>query len=190
MEENKTNKNKGMMIAMAATLVMILANILMNFYALKLGEGISKFEPILAISTLLCALYYVALGCKKDDSIFFKTYMVMFAICLFVTVISCAVNKASMLTIPLNIVALVVACIFCFGKNLGKKTSYGIAAVLAVVTAITAIYTGVTQPGIIGDGTLANTVTILRTCSNTILGIITIIMVYAKYVDKDSRGTV
>lgn len=141
-----------------------------------------KIEAIADLLALLGASIYLVLGYKKGVASVFKTSMYICALhALLVTAL--AVNE-EVKYIPVISCAISYGNIFllALGKDLGKKMSYGLAITVVILRTlgfVSSIFSGLG---------LFNTYSVL-VLSQLVLALFVLIIVYAKYTDKKSRGT-
>ncbi len=136
-------------------------------------------QPILLAVTSAFGVYYVLAGCKKGEgSTYFKWFVNMFALAIFLALI----NHSEMHIVHVLLVAIgfgaltVLSC----ALNLGQKKSTLLAVIILAVMVIRMILC-------CSEG--LDTYILIRVGVQLVLGITTLVMIGAKYADKKSRGS-
>ena len=124
-------------------------------------------------------VYYLLAGCKKGEgSRFFKSFMMTFAILIFISMPQAKdMSVAGVMLLMLQFGAL---CILCFGKDLGKAFSFALAWIVTVCSVLRI-------PVVIWLET-PDQASILKVGTLLVLSCVTLLMVSAKYADKAARG--
>ena len=141
-------------------------------------ESIPEDPVLLDITTILAlvaALIYCLLGYRKNASLFFKIFLYLFMIHIFVDAID--VN-APYLVQCICVIQFGLICALSLSINLGKTRSYiyTLSLIICVIAKIIVFLIGLSE---LSSGSI----------SELILMMIMGIMVYAKYQDKAARGT-
>lgn len=150
-----------------------------------------KISSLCALAALLFAGYYIISGYTKDAAKFYKSFAFLFAVSqLSAMICSLFESTLNIVDITCYFFGLAFIVLMIFKKNLGKKVSLilcGIIIILCVISLSIAIQTAT---GIdLGDN-LLGTLTTARGVIQILLGVLFGIMTYAKYLDKDARGTI
>lgn len=140
-----------------------------------------------AIVTLLLGFYYVTRGYSKEQAWAFRSFMYCFALTMLMTVVFVGGNTDSMPAIALSTVMFGLICVIASGKDLGKKKSLWICALICVLGAA-ALIEGLIRNPVTEIGGHGAAVAV-RTVSNLLLGILLLMMTVAKYIDKAARGS-
>lgn len=167
----------------------ILAILLIAGIGLNIYYTITTYNAIEEIPTRLfdfLACFYALTYCFKGYSknvastykIFSITYCISCMLPIFLVAKTYQAGIASAIVLALHLIVFACTSIFAFAKDLGKKKSYTLAAIVLACTLINS-----------GFGIAASTPFILGMCGKVILSIVFLIMVYAKYQDKTARGT-
>lgn len=163
---------------------------LLNIYVLSL-KSINLLSQTLsgvAIIASLLGVYYCAKGFSKKVNVFYKLYMLVLALfCLF------SIFQAETGKLFLSILCTLATLIFvllALYKNLGENASKTLIYLEFVVSLILLAVCWTILPGILREGgQIKGTVIFIFNYTRSILSAIAIMMVYAKYEDKKTRGT-
>lgn len=150
------------------------------------GASSGRFEFLenitLAAQGLVCilAIYYMLTGCKKlESAAYYKWFMLAFAALFPLSMLQSAnIDSAGLILFTLCFGAL---CVLCFGKDLGKNFSLGLAVFVTVCTAF--LFVTAYLHGSIND------VSGVRIITKLVLAVTAVLMVLAKYQDKKERGS-
>jgi len=123
------------------------------------------------------AYFYCFMGYKKDSAKYFRYFCVSYSLYSIALIAFLAPYQAP--TVFCRGVSLFILGAFTFGTNLGKKKSYTLAAIDLVLTIIPVVVY------LVGGGA-----SIIPVLCDMLLSIVFVIMIYAKYVDKDNRHTI
>ena len=179
--ENKKAVPAGIDILM---IICSLVCIVGTVYSMVYVESLSGFAAViwviscvLVIIELGLALVYSLAGYKKDSARYFHWFGIGFAL---IGMVSCLMGEA-LVVMVFQLISFGCACILAVAKDLGKVKSY----VLVGVTVLCSLVLLVIKIFVFG--------TTIEKCG-PIVGVLIItiiygIMVMAKYMDKDSRGT-
>lgn len=134
---------------------------------------------------LIFGLVYIFNGFKKDVSNFYKGYMLLYVVSMFLfSTNSIATKDVSYFEAFLNNGALVASLVLAIGKDLGKKNTYIAAIALLLCTLVPLIIYGFTFTNYGNEGLIFLGCAI----SNFLLAVTATFMVYEKYTDKVARG--
>jgi len=171
------------MIADAILLVFAgLADVLLIFAGASSGRFVFLDNLILAAQGAVCilAIYYMLTGCKKlESAAYYKWFMITYAALFPLSMLQSAqIDSAGLILFTLCFGAL---CVLCFGKDLGKNFSLGLAVFVTVCTAF--LFVTASLHGGIND------VSGVRITTKLVLAVTGVLMVLAKYQDKAERGS-
>lgn len=130
---------------------------------------------------LAAGLYYLALGYEKDSAVFYRAFLVLYAVSNLVRLVFFQFRHAGVLPIAATVVTIIVTLVLLFVKDLGKQYSW-IAYVILLVAELLLL------PNFLGSGT--NTSLLISKISDILLAGTLGLMLYGKYLDKDARGTI
>jgi len=146
------------------------------------GFSLSLLVIIILIATNCVALVYACNGYKKDASIYFLLTAIGIAIVTACSLYMYApyIYESTYILIDFTtaLIGFAVAAIFAVAKNLGKKKSYVLCSFFLLALIIDVVIS-------IPLGWL----TVVIYLASAVHRILFCIMVYAKYRDKDARGT-
>ena len=129
---------------------------------------------------LAAGLYYLAFGYEKDSAIFYKAFMVLYALSNTIRLVFFVFRNAGFLPIAATAVTIIIVLVLAFAKDLGKKNSwiaYGILVTAELLLAPKFMVAGV-------DSSL-----VISKLSDLLIAVTAGLMINGKYIDKDSRGT-
>jgi len=159
-----------------------------NIYSICTADSFIINYVIFAFSAL-CSLFYCIHGFSKKPQLFYRICIASFGLAEIAAALSTLIalfladrlDKLNAVSMISYLLAAILLFSLGFGKDLGKKASkvcgYIVLALTAVNAAIITASFGFGVMSGIGFGGL-------------VLSVITLIMVYAKYKDKDARGTI
>ncbi len=139
-------------------------------------------DAVFIILAMLAAAYYMLGGYSKNAAKYYKVFAAFAALSGLVTLISSCVSGIGALFVIIDAIVFAIILYMTFSLNQGKKRSYvfcGIAVALRVIGLVAFL--------IVGNAT---GVVVTRYVSYIILACLLGIMTFAKYVDKDARGTI
>lgn len=152
---------------------------------LSSNPGTRTVTYILEIIALISGVIYLAFGYKKNAAAYYKTFMVIMVITQAFMCYRQMITGVSEKVAILNIIPFAMLVILATGKDLGKATSYVIAAIPLACRLIILIL------DITTFGVMPNTgfTIISHAVSNVLLAGTAAFMVTGKYLDKAERGT-
>ena len=139
-------------------------------------------DAVFIILAMMAAAYYMLGGYSKNAAKYYKVFAAFAALSGLVTLITTCLNGNGALFVICDAIVFAIILYMTFSLNQGKKRSLsfcGIAVVLRVVGLIAFL--------VVGN---ASGVVVMRYVSYIILACLLGIMTFAKYVDKDARGTI
>lgn len=149
-----------------------------------------RIGTALAVVGLVVSFYYVIRGFSKKQAWAYKTFAVAFILETAMQVYLVANGGTGSLVFMIPVIAYTLAlCMLVFviiGKDLGKKGSVGLSIGVCLMSLISIVYVIITNNGT--DDLLSKFYVILSLTQfdmSLMLGVLT----YAKYVDKEARGT-
>ena len=144
------------------------------------------------VLSMLGAFLYVLLFCQKYASFALRSFFCLYGISVLVNAFNPVVTSAyvaeKILGAAFCAATFVCLIILAFGKNLGKKRSYILCAILTVLNAA-ALIVGICLSPSLRDGTVRGTVFLYHLISQLTLSASTWMMTFAKYADKEARGS-
>ena len=147
------------------------------------GDGATLTRTLAIIARLLALLFagfYIISGYVKDSAKYYKLFGIFYMFSMIIEMIACLTNTA--FTMDIISIVLDIVCIFAlvFVKDLGKTKSFVICGILVILQIICTILVYLE-----GDPTIVKIDTFMGIDLACLFGIMT----YAKYLDKDERGT-
>ncbi len=131
--------------------------------------------------TLACALYYLAMDYEKDSAPFYKAFMFLYALSGIVRVVFFARHSTGILPLCSAVIAVIATLILTFAKNLGKKNSWIVYAVLMVAEVL--LLFSFNPAG-------SSSALVTSKISDILIAGTLGLMLNGKYMDKDARGTI
>jgi len=170
--------NKRNRVVMIIELVLLILSVVGNIK----GLGTSgKVQFIFNLIAIVFALIYLFMEYQKSASIFYKLFAVSLVLKEAAAITNIAINEE----VPAIAFILVLICYTCVtllavSLDLGKIKSYVIECILCIASAISLVYVMIssTYSGII-----------VYNATRLLLAVVFGIMIYAKYQDKEIRGT-
>ena len=132
------------------------------------------------IAALCCGIFYLMQGYSKNDAHFYKTFLALMAVCCAINVYTDFVISGFGLGVILLIVKVVALGALALWKDLGKRNSMILLAVLIVIDLIV-FFTSFEQSVM----TYKLTATLSKLVADGTVGL----AIRGKYYDKDARGT-
>lgn len=179
----KNIKTIGICNAIAIGLVIIL-----KLFIFKDLSTISKIDSSFCIVAMIFGIFYALNGYKKDSAKYYKLFMIMYYISSLLslaTPIALMINNEEIGFIDIlfvtvwNIVIVYCVTILTIGKDLEKDNSANLCYVLLVANIIKLL------AGIVSNEAIQR---IAAHLSNLLLACIVFTFVFAKYIEKSSRG--
>ncbi|GEM_PF-1655418 len=181
--------NKRVVPVWVSVLLLAMTVLSMAFYAYLLFSGSgSSFGAVSTsvVLALLCdvfALLYCLTGYKKNSAFFFK----LFVLSLYVAIAHNVYNRATLITadsVPdvkliSSLIGFAMFSVFFFAKDVGKKRSL-IFALVALASRLVYSYVSISK---------IDFLSVLYTMGSCVYYIVFVLMIYAKYKDKEARGT-
>ncbi len=159
-------------------LILCAVSVVLNIVGMTKQYGIMfNIGYIAEIITLLFVSFYCLSGYKKKSAGMFKGSLV-FRLISVALGLCIAIQFKQIFTIIVSIIVLACLTMLLFIKDLGKRKSMVLTGLMIVATVASLVYFCAAAEGFIG----AHITSIL-------LSVIFFIMVYAKYKDKEARGT-
>ncbi len=144
------------------------------------GEGLlvsDYFASVCIILTAIFGIYYTIVGCKKvGGAKYYVWYMGALAVCDLVAIAGAA-NYPAVGTLALAL-SIASCTVLCFAKDLGQKKSTAFALVALIAKVVVLFITLIVK----------HTFSMLISAS-TLLAVVAMFMVCAKYYDKSTRGS-
>lgn len=133
------------------------------------------FYSIASVSFVVYCVY----GYQKKVAETYTITAVTFAFAQLVAIINAA-NSKDYISLALLAISFACLCVLAIGKDLGKENSLFIVFSVAALSVANLIYQAVTVGLGVGSGDLV---------TGVIISLVFILMVFAKYSDKASRGS-
>jgi len=153
-------------------------------YSMFLGDVETSFslDSLFIILASLAAAYYMLGGYAKNAARYYKIFTAFAALSALVTMIDGGLNGTNNFLVITSALVFAITLYMTFSINQGKKRSLafcGIAVALRFVDIIAYYLTVEAQPRL----------TALYVCY-IVLSLLLALLTFAKYVDKDARGTI
>jgi len=160
-------------VASVAMLAAVCANV---FVITKLLPGaLDTVLSALLILTSVAGIYYILAGCKKKEgAAYYHWFMCLFAVCALISLVCISGDPEATACVA---VAYGCLCVLSVAKDLGKKKSLLFTVVVVLAAASQCLVT----PSDRGD--------VICTWSVLVLSLTSLLMTFAKYADKASRGS-
>lgn len=142
---------------------------------------------VLTIIAFLVAAFYVFKGYTKTAAVCFKLFTVAFALSLVLSILGAA--KVSIIPALCEAVALVLVILIALKKDFGKSNSFSVCGLIAILAIANIIEVVKLNPGVKLSGNDYGSLVLGRAIAQFLLSYLFGIMTYAKYLDKESRGT-
>lgn len=186
-------ENKSKLIIRCVWCAVIVIAIFGEFYNLFLaGIGYGSIVALFGIAALGCSLVYALRGFGKDSALFFKLFVALFALSVSTNFIVLGgfldpkfIRAMLAIYAPLYAVEIILAV----AADQGKVRSLVLAGIAAALGLAGMIFLTIVQPGIVRGGDELGTHVIMMANATSTLGLGQVLMVLAKYADKDARGT-
>ena len=176
-------------VLMIVQLVLIAVPACMSLWALTItkGVGTGMLADIFTLAALVFAILYIVNGCTKEDARFYKSFLIAYALALLADgSFKCKYFGNGYLCFT----AYGILCILCVAENLGKKKSLIMGWIVVICTALVLGSTLILTPGVLRGGDEMSTQSVIRAGANFSMALIMLIMIFAKYKDKEARGSV
>jgi len=183
--------SKKKLVLVFVNIILLLAGLglMLTFFVL---EKQTKFDIFTYLGlgvfgvTVVLGVLYPYMDFKKDASVFYKGFMYSSTIYYALTVASllAANEKVSPCIIIPAIGAYVLLLVLSVGKDMGRKASLAMAIIIVLCSLLPMVYYAVDY-GKIGEMSKR---LLFVYGSKLCLGVVTSVMIIAKYVDKKERG--
>ena len=171
--------NKKIKILSIILAVLFAATVIDDIGKLFNSNGVQIITTIVDLLAALFGIFYVLVGCtKKNGARFFTVFMILQALIYFLLILFSR-PLPEWHGVMMMLVKFVCLCLLAFAKDLGKKKSYIIALIYVAM--------GVFSMCVRLDS--LSFIYIATRIENLLFSVSTLLMVAAKYVDKDERGT-
>ena len=154
---------------------------------LLIKENVSFVHVVEIVSDIVAsavAFFYICRGYTKEYAEEYKTCMLIAAINALAVAVIATTEKTSIISLVMCIIAFGDIVILAFGKDLGKKKSTICCIVLVLIRLAGFIASFIPSDG----GAILNPARTLI-IAQIALAILISLVTYAKYLDKDARGT-
>lgn len=163
-------------------LLLVVASLFFDCTELKacIQQGITvlgSLDYVVTMFTLMFAALYFMLGYKKNSAIYYKMFVWSYAVGMGVLVL--LMEGKPLVFIISSLINYGILFVLAVGKDLGKVRSY----ILCILGLLLETLSVILFIRIFG------TQYISCMSSKVLLSILLLVMIYAKYADKDSRGT-
>lgn len=165
------------------SLLFIVGSILLNAFVMTSSAGImAKIAAAFAGCALLNGIMYFAEGAKKSVASYFHDYVISYAISELVSVaaILTALDKGYLPAIMTTVLCYGALGVLAVAKDLGKINSYILSGSVTVIKLIWLICVLVLFQ--------ENIASVASAASSFALSYALLVMVFAKYADKEERG--
>lgn len=163
-------------------LVFIVAGLFLCVMSIINAEA--NFSTIVAaifkMIALIDAIVYIFMGYGKKVAKFYFSFGLLFAIAQIFSLASLSVNSGDFVLTVLSALTLVFILVLIFSENFGKKNSLLTCLGIIILSIASLLYNIILGSGVLFYG--ADVVKIILSCVYTT-------MTYAKYIDKERRGT-
>lgn len=155
-----------------------------RFFGIAYGSNFNVvvfITDLLILITAVFALFYSVLGYRKFAAVFFRAFLLSYAVTTLVMCVALSqVSNTNILALVCNIIIFAGLCVLLIAENLGKQKSFVISSLITGLTVVSPLI------NVIARGFYIESVP--QFCM-IVFAFIAGIMVYAKYVDKEERGT-
>jgi hypothetical protein len=172
----------GLMLLMIAATVVFLVSEKTPAFEEYFGS-LSTCLSIMAfvnIAALCCGVFYLLQGYSKNDANFYTTFLALTAVCCAINVYTGFVIRGFGLAVILMIVKVIALGVLALGKDLGKRNSMILLAVMIVIDLIV-FFTSFEQSVM----TYKLTAMLSKLVADGTVGL----AIRGKYDDKDARGS-
>ena len=138
------------------------------------------FAGIVNIAALVCGIIYVLKGYSKEAAGYYKAFLALVAVYALITTFT-SINQGIVIRIILKVVKIVLLLVLVFVKDLGKKKTWIIFAVMLAVD-ICVPFIAIDKQHFLGYRLVAH---ISKFLTDGTIGL----AIRGKYIDKDKRGT-
>ena len=156
------------------------------------GASVLMISDICPILAIIFGLYYFFKGYKKNTAIYYKLFMTFFLIEFAITVLCGMVTiKYDYIPAVIELITLVCISLLSYGIDLGKTKSSVLVITIIVCRVIMLISVFTTSAEMLSN-LFANAglfMCVISLLSDVLLAGSAGLMVYGKYIDKESRGT-
>ena len=147
--------------------------------------GHFKLAVAFALIALIMGAFYFAHGYQKNAAIFMKAFTILYTLSLLITlVVMVDTDTISKLYVTLIAISFGMMCVLVIGRDLGKKKSYILSIIVFALMFISFIVAT-----IVGAGTATGRAALVLCGGPVLLSLMLLMMMGAKYADKDARGT-
>ena len=180
------DRKKRIFIGIIMT-VLIVACAVSNVYLLTVSERVMPIVgTVLNLLALACAVVYCTYGYQKKASVFYKVFFLFYAIHLLTGTYGMVVDFNGSLLAAITVLAFAISfanvLMLFILDNLGKKKATVIAVINILIWFGFLLHHFIFRSDDIGIYTI-------RMASYLLSAILTSVLVYAKYADKEERGT-
>ena len=147
-----------------------------------------QISSLCALPAMIFAAYYMLAGYSKGSAGYFKFFLFLFAIYL-LSVLVADIAQGRVSGIVLTALSLAVVLVMLIGKNPGKKVSLTLCVVVILVCALEVLLMCCQQPTLFSDSDPAGKLLLGRSATGGLLACLMGVITFAKYVDKEARGT-
>lgn len=177
MKEMSESTKKTLTIVCSILLIIAAACPVYAFFA-KLGWGFVRemIIDIMGFVATMFALFYVSMGYKKNAALAYKLFLWVFAVALLAR-IACTSSRVVATLAAVGLVFIVVLATY---QNLGNAKSTWIGLGLMATQLACLIINIVLKVG---------PLSIVVAVDFLILSVVTWVLIFAKYADKEARGT-
>ena len=167
-----------------------LACILACVYAVRFSQdSFFTLSSIMVIIALTVGMVYVFMGFTKDAAPYLRYFMGFAALSELASIADVANMNVTPFGACFGAVIYGVYIILTVGKDLGKKQSLLLCVILLVLSVVMLIGSISSFPGLVLGGNTQGTLYMIRSAAKVCLATTALLAIYAKYVDKASRGT-
>jgi len=172
------NKN-SMKIISITNLILLLVSIYANI--LGIIEDNSTIQYIFNLSAIAFALHYYFVGYKKKGNKYYRLFAGFLALKEMAAITYIAINEeVPAFTFIVLLLCFGICLIIAVAKDLGKKLSLALAISQIVISIITLAFVAINVRYIS---------VITYNATRLLLASTLMLMVYVKYIDKETRGT-
>ncbi len=179
--------SKKFLVVMIINVVLLVAAIIINIIGLNFTISPQLIVNLVAIAF---AMAYLIFDYTKEGNKLFRLFVGFLAIKEIYAIVNMAMFEiVPWFAIVLTVISYSAPLLICLSKDFGAKKSYATCFVYIAVSIASLVYTSVMLPGLVNGGTMEGTVLAIYNTTRLILTLILLLMVYAKYQDKYSRGS-
>ena len=151
------------------------------------SDILMRFGGVLTIAAFLIAAIYVFKGYTKAVAVSFKVFTLLFALSICLSI--AGAFRVNIIPALCETVSLIFVVFLALKKDFGKSNSFSLCGLVAILSIANIIEVVKLNPGVKLDGTSYGSLILGRAIAQLLISYLFGVMTYAKYLDKESRGT-